>query len=147
MQADRFRGLIVVVRQRPPRDTIAQIREDGSSYPVEVVSAKGVEGGFELRLEYLWEGRRREHRTAISGPATLKADGLAEMHVEVINVSSGGMQLFAATSVPEGSSAKIFGADIERICFVRSCVAAPGGFFMGLQFYGENGRERIYGDQ
>ena len=116
-------------------------------YPVEVVSVEGVEGGFELRLEYLWEGRRREHRTVVSGPAMLKADGLAAVQVEVINVSAGGMQLFAASSVPEGSPAKICGADTERICFVRSCVAAPGGYLVGLQFYGEDSPGRAHGDK
>jgi len=144
---DRFHGLTVVVRQRPPLDTDAQVREAGSSYPVEVLGTKVVEGGFELRLDYLREGRRREHRTIVNGPATLKADGLAEIQVEVINVSAGGMQLFAAASVPEGISAKICGADTERLCFVRSCVAAPGGYFMGLQFHEQNWGGSNYGDK
>ncbi len=147
LEMDRSRGLSVVVLQRPPLDTVAQVREAGSSYPVEVLSTKVVEGGFKLRLDYLREGRRREHRTPINGPAILKADGLAEIQVEVINVSAGGMQLFSASAVPEGRPAKICGADTERLCFLRSCVAAPGGYFMGLQFHEQNRREGSYGDK
>jgi hypothetical protein len=143
--ADRYRGLTVVVPQRPPEGAVAQVREAGSSYPVEVLTMEPVNGGFELRLDYLWDGRRREHRTPTNGPATLKPEGLPPISVEVVNVSSGGMQLFT-TSAPEGSLARIGGADTEMLCLVRCCVTASGGFFMGLQFYGENRAERDYGD-
>ncbi|MDA0207638.1 MAG: PilZ domain-containing protein [Acidobacteria bacterium] len=144
--ADRFRGLTVVVPQRPPTDAVAQVREAGSSYPVEVLTTNPVDGGFELSLDYLWDGRRRDHRTPASGPATLKPEGLPPIPVEVINVSAGGMQLFAASSAPEGSLARIGGTDTELLCLVRCCVVAPGGYFMGLQFYAENRREKNYGD-
>jgi hypothetical protein len=144
--ADRFRGLTVIVPQRPPVGAVAQVREAASSYPVEILSMTPHDNGFELKLDYLWEGRRRESRTPSSGPATLKPEGLPAIQVEVINVSSGGMQLFAASSAPEGCLARIGGADPELLCLVRCCVAAPGGYFMGLQFYGENRREINYGD-
>lgn len=145
LESDRLRGLTVMVRQEPPLDTVAQIREGGSSYPVVVLSTNVVEGGFELRVDYLWEGRRREQRTAVRGPATLKAEGLAEMQVEVINVSAGGMQIFSVGAVLEGSQGRICGTDTEQLCFVRSCSAVPGGYFLGLQFFGENRREKTYG--
>jgi hypothetical protein len=146
LELDRLRGLTAVVRQRPPQDTVALVRETASSYPVVVIAANMVDGGFELELDYFSEGRRREHRAAISGPATFKPEGLTEMRVEVLNVSSGGMQLFSTFSVPEGNLARISGTDTERLCLVRSCVATPGGYLMGLQFWGETRRERNYGD-
>lgn len=146
LDLDRFRGLTVIVRQRPPSGSVAQVREQGSTYPVEIVSTRPAGGGFELNLDYLWEGRRREERVPATGQALLERDGLAPIEVEVVNVSSGGMQLFSVEAVSEGSAARVCGAETECLCLIRYCAGVPGGYRVGLQFYGENRRERSIGN-
>ena len=147
LQMDRSRGLTAIVGQRPPLEAVAQVREAGSSYAVVILGANTVDDGFELQLDYFWEGRRREERVAANGPARLKVEGFVELEVEVVNVSAGGMQLQSSTPVPEGCVGRICGDRTERFCLVRCCVVAPRGFLIGVQFYGESRRERPYGEQ
>jgi hypothetical protein len=62
--------------------------------------------------------------------------------VEVVNVSSGGMQLFSVEAVSEGCAARIRGAETECLCLIRYCAVVPGGHHVGLHFYDENRRQR-----
>ena len=58
LELDRTCGLTVVVPQQPPPNSVAQVREMGSVYPVEILSVCRVDQGFKLQLDYLSEGRR-----------------------------------------------------------------------------------------
>jgi hypothetical protein len=140
LQSDRTQSLFALVKQRPPECFVAQVREQGSSYPVEVRSVVELDVGFELELGYLQEGRRRERRIRAQGGALLLAEGTAPIQVEVLNVSSGGMQLFAAQPVSVDSSGRLYGTDTDRICFIRYCRSVPGGYRIGVQFYEENAK-------
>lgn len=57
------------------------------------------------------------------------------MQAEVLNVSSGGMQLFIHDELKSGDAAGIQGAKTERLALLRYCSAAPGGYHLGLQFF------------
>lgn len=138
LQSDKERGLFALVKQRPPSSSIAQIREDGSSYPVKILSTSELDHGFELQLEYFEEGRRRERRTRARGGAVLGIEGSAPIDVEVLNVSAGGMQLFAAQPATVGSAARLSGAETNHTCFVRYCRPESSGYKIGIQFYGED---------
>ncbi len=144
---DQTRGLTVVVRRPPPPESVAQVRETRSSYPVEIVSTQPTDSGFELHLDYLQDGRRREERVPATGPAVLERGGLAPLEVEVVNISRGGMQLFSAEAVSEGCTARVCGAETECLCLIRYCAAVPGGYRIGLQFYGETRKGKYYGNQ
>jgi hypothetical protein len=147
LRLSQTRGLTVVVPQQPPPNSVAQVREGKSSYPVEIVSTKPTEGGFELHLDYLHEGRRREERVPTTGQAVLERAGLTPVEVEVVNVSCGGIQLFSVKAVSEGCTARVCGAETECLCLIRYCAAIPGGYRIGLQFYGENRKGKYYGNQ
>ena len=147
LELNRTRGLTVVVPQQPLLNSVAQVREQGSTYPVEILSTRPAGGGFELNMDYLWEGRRREERVPATGDALLERKWLAPLEVEVVNVSSGGMQLFSAQAVTEGCAARVCGAETESMCLIRCCAEVPGGYRIGLQFYGENRKEDTFGNQ
>jgi hypothetical protein len=129
-------GMTTTVPQAPGGD-LGNVREESSSYPVEIISRRRVNGGFELKLGYLWEGRRREKRVTASGPALVESEGKA-LQAEVLNVSSGGMQLFSHDALKPGNTARIKGIKTERLALVRYCSPVPGGFHIGLQFFGDN---------
>ncbi len=133
-------GMTTTVPAVPAGD-LGNVREESSSYPVEIRSRQRVSSGFELKLDYLWEGRRREKRMSASGPAWLESDGKA-IQAEVMNVSSGGMQLFLPDPLKPGDTARIKGSKTERLALIRYCSAVPGGYHVGLQFFGENGAAR-----
>jgi hypothetical protein len=99
---------------------------------VEIRSRRRVPSGFELELDYLWEGRRREKRMTAAGPAWIESEGKA-LQAEVINVSSGGMQFFLHVPLKPGNTARIKGAKRERLALVRYCSPVPGGYQVGLQ--------------
>jgi hypothetical protein len=124
-----------------PAGDLGNVREESSSYPVEIRSRRRVPSGFELKLNYLWEGRRREKRMSASGPAWIESEGKA-VQAEVLNVSSGGMQLFLHAALKPGHTARIKGAKTERLALIRYCSPVPGGYHIGLQFFGENGSAR-----
>jgi hypothetical protein len=129
-------GMTATVPAAPAGD-LGNVREESSSYPVEIRSRRRVPSGFELKLDYLWEGRRREKRMSASGPAWIESEGKA-LQAEVINVSSGGMQLFLHDPLKPGNTARIKGAKTERLALVRYCAPTPGGYRIGLQFFGDN---------
>jgi hypothetical protein len=122
---------------RVPKGDLANVREESSSYPIEIKSRRRVPAGFELKLGYLWEGRRREKRVSASGPAWLESEGKA-IEAEVLNVSSGGMQLFLHDPLKPGNTARVKGAKTERLALIRYCSEVPGGYHIGLQFFGDN---------
>lgn len=128
--------MTTTVPKAPPGD-LANVREESSSYPVEIRSRSRVAAGFELKLDYLWEGRRREKRIAASGPAWVESEGKS-MQAQVLNISSGGMQLFLRTELKPGNTARIKGAKSERLALVRYCSPVRGGYHVGLQFFGED---------
>ena len=109
LQSDAH-SLFALVKRRPPDCLVAQLREQGSSYPVEVSSVAELDDGFELELAYLQEGRRRERRIRTQGSALLLAEGATPSQVEVLNVSPGGMQLFATQSVSVNSAGRLYGS-------------------------------------
>jgi hypothetical protein len=111
---------------------VSYVRVQGSTYPVEIVATRPARGGFELNMDYLWEGRRREERVPATGQALLERDGLTLIEVEVVNISSGGMQLFSVEAVSEGSAARVCVAKTECMCLIRYCAAVPGGYCIGL---------------
>lgn len=121
-----------------PVGDLGNVREESSSYPVEIRSRRRVQAGFELTLDFLFEGRRREKRMAASGPAWIESEGKA-VQAEVLNVSSGGMQLFLNDPLKPGNTARIKGAKTERLALIRYCSSVPGGYHVGLQFFGNNG--------
>lgn len=129
------RYLVARVALQAPEGLIAQVREEASSYPVEIVSAVSVEGGYEIALDYLWEGRRRQQRVSAAGSALLETDGSPPVQVEVVNVSPGGMKLFTAEPVKEGSPARVTGSNDCYLGFVRHCSQAQQGYHIGVQFY------------
>lgn len=133
--------MLARIRQRPPSELV-QLRENGSPYPVEILEVRTLTDGVELRMDYLWEGRRREKRMPAEGSALLERDGLPPLEVEVVNVSSGGMQLFSTVELKEGLSARIMGTDLERLSLVRYCTRVVGGYRVGLQFFGDDRSER-----
>lgn len=136
IQADN-RFLVACVSAQPPEGRLARVLEESSSYPVEVISAAACEGGYEIVMDFLWEGRRRQQRTDANGSATLVPNGRAAVPVEVVNVSSAGMKLFSIQPVEEGSPARIIGSSDSYICFVRYCAPTRQGYYIGIQFYGE----------
>ena len=129
-------GMTATVPAVPAGD-LGNVREESSAYPVEIRSKRRVPSGFELKLEYLWEGRRREKRMSASGPAWIESEGTA-VQAEVINVSSGGMQIFLSDPLKPGNTARIKGAKTEHLALIRYCSPVPGGYHVGLQFFGDN---------
>jgi len=75
---------------------------------------------------------------AASGPAWIESEGKT-VAAEVLNVSAGGMQLFLYEALKQGNTARIKGSKTERLALIRYCSAVPGGYQVGLQFFGENG--------
>lgn len=120
-----------------PKGDLANVRDESSTYPVEIRSRSRVNSGLELKLDYLWEGRRREKRVAASGPAWIETEGKT-LQARVLNISSGGMQLFMNEAIRPGNTARVKGAKSERLALVRYCSPVPHGFHVGLQFFGEN---------
>jgi hypothetical protein len=137
LKMDRKRGLTAILSQHPEPGTPAQVREASSSYPVEIVSVRRLSEGFEVYMDYVWEGRRRQHRMSVGGPATLECDGHAAFDVEVLNVSSGGMQVYSTQEFTEGAAARINGSGSDFLCLIRYCMPTSEGFHIGLQFYSE----------
>lgn len=129
-------GMTTTVPAVPAGD-LGNVREESSSYPVEILSRRRVPAGFELKLEFLFDGRRREKRVAASGPAWLESEGKA-VQAEVLNVSSGGMQVFLHDPLKPGNTARIKGAKTERLALIRYCSPVAGGYHIGLQFFGDN---------
>lgn len=129
-------GMTTTVAHAPEGD-LANVREESSSYPVEIRSRRRAAAGYELTLGYLWEGRRREKRMSASGPAWLESEGKS-VQAEVLNVSSGGMQIFLHNPLKPGNTARIKGAKTECIALIRYCTEVAGGYHVGLQFFGDN---------
>ena len=50
-----------------PTGPVARLFEQDTPCPVEILSTTPVAGGFELKLRYLLEGRRRERRERVGG--------------------------------------------------------------------------------
>lgn len=143
IRSDNGHSLFALVTERPPEGRVAQVREQDASYPVEVQSVVAVGAGFELELEYQEDGRRRERRVRSEGGALLLAEGTAApVQVEVLNVSAGGMQLFATQPVSVGSAGRLYATDTDRMCSIRYCRSAAGGYRIGVQFYAENEQNR-----
>lgn len=142
IHSDSAHSVLALVKERPPQGLVAQVREQDSSYPVDVLSVVALDGGFELELEYVQEGRRRERRVRSEGAALLLAEGSAPLQVEVLNVSSGGMQLFATQPASVGSAGRLYATETDRMCSIRYCRSAAGGYRIGIQFYGENEKNR-----
>jgi hypothetical protein len=136
LQSDKKSALSVTVEKQPLVDSVAYVREAGFPYAVEILSVSPLDGGFRLDLEYASDGRRREHRTDISGAVTLESEGRTDIQAEVRNVSSGGLQLFAVQSLPAGNAVRVCGTDADYSGFVRHCHAVIGGHEIGVQFYG-----------
>lgn len=86
LKSDRDGRPRLLVRQPLPVSS-ARIHEKGFEYPVEILSTVPVDGGFELRLEYLGEGRRREERARTNGQALLEGDGSKPMQADVVSMS------------------------------------------------------------
>ena len=141
MTVDEGGKMVARIPQRP-LGKLVQLRETGSPYPVEVLSVRTPAEGVDLRMDYLWEGRRREKRMPAEGPALIERDGLAPLEVEVLNVSSGGMQVFSAVALDEGASARVMGTEMERLSLVRYCTRIVGGYHIGIQFFGDDRSER-----
>jgi hypothetical protein len=141
MVMDEAGKMIAIVPQRPPSELV-QVREKSSPYPVEILSTSPVASGFELKMDYLWEGRRREKRLPVEGPAFIEREGLGPLPVEVLNVSPGGIQIFSEVELKEGISARITGSGVERISLVRYCAKVAGGYRVGLQFFGDDPTDR-----
>ena len=141
MVMDEAGKMIAIVPQRPPSELV-QIREKSSPYPAETLSIHPVDGGFKLTMDYLWEGRRREKRLPVEGPAFIEREGLGPLPVEVLNVSPGGIQIFSEVELKEGISARITGSGVERISLVRYCAKVAGGYRVGLQFFGDDPTDR-----
>lgn len=130
-------GMTTTVPAAPTGD-LANVRDRSSSYPVEIRSRRRVGSGFELKLDYLWEGRRREERIEASGPAWVETEGKS-IQAQVLNVSSGGMQLLVQVEMKPGNTARIKGAKTERLALIRYCTQVDNGYHVGLQFFGEDG--------
>lgn len=139
LQSDREGRPRLLVRQRLPVPS-ARICEKGFEYSVEVLSTVPVDGGFESRLEYLGEGRRREERARTNGQALLEGDGSRPMQVDVVNVSTGGMQLLATQPVVAGTIVRISGTGTAYMGVVRYCNSTAHGYRVGVQLFGENRR-------
>lgn len=137
--------LSVTVAQRPPLDSDVHIQENGSTYAAVVLSVNPVPEGFELDLDYSSDGRRREHRTAISGAVTLENEGRTGIQAEVRNVSPGGLRLFATQPLVTQTMVRIHGSDANYLGFVRHCDAVTGGYAVGVQFSGDTRKEKDYG--
>jgi hypothetical protein len=90
MVMDEAGKMIAIVPQRPPSELV-QVREKSSPYPAEILSIRPVAGGFKLRMDYLWEGRRCEKRLPVESPAFIEREGLGPLPVEVLNVFPGGI--------------------------------------------------------
>ncbi len=138
IKSDNGQSLFALVTERPPECRAAQVREQDSGYPVEVLSVVAGDAGFELELEYLQDGRRRDRRVRAEGGALLLAEGTSPVQVEVLNVSAGGMQLFATQPVSVGSAGRLYATDTDRMCSVRYCRSAAGGYRIGVQFHRED---------
>lgn len=132
---DDYSRMTVMVPRKPP-GSLAQVREMSSSYPVEILSVTLVGKEYELKLDYLWEGRRREKRQSAKGPAILEVEKSGPLSVEVLNVSSGGMQLFSDKPVRPGGVGRVKGNQTERQGLIRYCAETRGGYRIGLQFLG-----------
>lgn len=141
MVMDEAGKMIAIVPQRPPSELV-QVREKSSPYPVKILSTSPVASGFELKMDYLWEGRRREKRLPVEGPAFLEREGLDPLPVEVLNVSRGGIQIFSKMELEEGIAARIMGTETERVSLVRYCAKVAGGYRVGLQFFGDDHSDR-----
>jgi hypothetical protein len=126
-----------------PTGQVARLFEQDTPCPVEILSTTPVAGGFELKLRYLLEGRRRERRERVRGRAVLEIDGAGSVSVEVRNVSGGGIQVLSAQPAGEGSTVRINGEETMRLGVVRSCQTISGGYRIGIQFFGENRKEMI----
>jgi hypothetical protein len=48
------------------------------------------------------------------------------------------MQLFLHDPLKPGNTARVKGAKTERLALVRYCAPTPGGYRIGLQFFGDN---------
>jgi hypothetical protein len=127
----------ILVRQPLPLG-LARIRETNSIYPVKVLATVSCNGGFELKLDYIGAGRRREDRMRTEGPALLEGDSLEAISVEVLNVSSGGMQLFSVRPAGVGGTVRVSGSNVEYLGVVRHCSEVQGGFRIGVQLFGED---------
>lgn len=135
IQADLGGKPRILVR-RPLPVGLARIRETSSIYPVKVLAAVSCSAGFELKLDYLGAGRRREDRIRTEGPALLEGDALEAISVEVLNVSAGGIQLFSVRPTSVGSTVRVSGLEMEYLGVVRHCSGVQGGFRIGVQLYG-----------
>lgn len=127
-----------ILVRRPMPFGLARIRETNSIYPVKVLATVSCSGGFELKLDYLGAGRRREDRMPAEGPALLEGDSLEAISVEVLDVSSGGMQLLSVRPANVGSTVRVSGSKVEYLGVVRHCSEVQGGFRIGVQLFGED---------
>jgi hypothetical protein len=132
--------LLALVRSRLTGST-ARILEQGSSYLVQIKSISQVAHGFELRCEYIRNnGRRREERSKVHGTAVLEGDGHAAVRVEVVNVSTGGMQVMSPRAMTAGAGVRVSGTETDYVGVVRYCREAPSGYRLGIQLFGVNRR-------
>jgi hypothetical protein len=126
-----------------PTGPVARLLKQDTPCPVEILSSTSVPGGFELKLRYLVEGRRRERRERVRGRAILEIDGVGSVSVEVRNVSGGGIQVLSAKPAGEGVIVRINGEETVRLGVVRSCQTIAGGYRIGIQFFGANRKEMM----
>ncbi len=130
-------GIVVIAPERVPIDKLVRVLEDESSYEARVVSSRAVLSGFELGLEFLGSGKRRATRVDVGGDASVETTAAADdetLRADVLNVSAGGLQLFAKSGLAAGETARIVGVGPERLCRVCYCLQIHNGYRIGLQF-------------
>ncbi len=133
-------GILLALVRSPLTDSTVRIREQGSSYLVQIRSMTQVAQGFELQCEYVSNGRRREERSNVHGTAVLEGDGYGAISVEVVNVSTGGMQVISPQAMTAGAGVRVSGTETDYVGVVRYCRDALNGYRLGIQLFGVNRR-------
>lgn len=131
-------GTLLALVRNPLQDSTVRILEQGSSYLVKIVSMVEITHGFELKCEYLGHGRRREEREKVHGSAVLEGDGYKAVTVNVVNVSTGGMQVLSPQAMTAGIGVRISGMETDYVGVVRYCQETPNGYRLGIQLFGVN---------
>lgn len=139
LQSGKDGNLLALVR-KPLTDSTARIREQGSSYLVQIVSMTQIAHGYELKCEYVSNGRRREERTDTQGTAVLEGDGHRAIRVEVVNVSTGGIQVISPRPMTAGAGVRVSGTETDYAGVIRYCRKTPDGYRLGIQLFGVNHR-------
>lgn len=131
------RGLTVIASEAIQNRKVVRVREGGSVYYTEVLSSRSLRDGFEIELAFLDQGRRRETRVAAEGAVKVEsgeARGDDAIQAEVVNISTGGLQLLCDRPVGAGETIRIVGENVEKLCRVRYCIKVAEGYRVGLQF-------------